>query len=139
MKERYSYRTETFNYFPFSKNHKKDINNRISDSDLQFKEVSPEHVQRMKELHRTMDEFGVKDPLKKASYINFKIEMMGNKVNEQAGDRIEEKAKEKLMFSKQNVVDQKQQQLEEIKKLHSKLFSQHIANKATIDFWDQQV
>lgn len=34
MQERYTYRTEALNYFPFSKNLKKDINNRISDSDI---------------------------------------------------------------------------------------------------------
>lgn len=59
----------------------------------------------MKELQKTMEQFGVIDPLKKASYINCKIEMMGNKVNEEAGDRVGEKAKAKLQLSQHIVID----------------------------------
>lgn len=68
------------NYFPFSKNVKKELINMISDSDIKFKDTAPGSDKIAQELSRTTDRFGVKDPEKRTTYINFKKDLMGSTV-----------------------------------------------------------
>ena len=79
------------NYFPFSKNTKKEVNNRISDHEL-FKKN--DDFGRVKELNSTLDEFNVKDGNKKATYINIKLDILGKQVEKLAEDRVKESVKQ---------------------------------------------
>jgi hypothetical protein len=88
MEEKLKYKEEVFDYFPFSKNQKKEINNRICDSDLGFNSKSPGNQIKIRELSKTMDQFGIKDPMKKANYVNFKLDLLGNQVHKLAQDRV---------------------------------------------------
>lgn len=52
----------------------------ISDSDIKFKDTAPGSDKIAQELSRTTDRFGVKDPEKRTTYINFKKDLMGSTV-----------------------------------------------------------
>lgn len=77
------------NFFPFSANRRKEVNNRISDFDINFssakKEASPELLGKITE---TADQLNVKDPAKRANWITMKARLFGQEVHQQAIDRV---------------------------------------------------
>ena len=84
------------NYFPFSKNKKKELCNRISDHD-QFKDLS---FDRVEGLNNTIDKFNVMDNNKKANYINIKLDILGKEVERLAEQRVKDTAKNNMDITK---------------------------------------
>ena len=90
------------NYFPFSKNKKREMNNRISDAD-QFKNKS---FERIEGLNNTIDKFNVRDDNKKANYINIKRDILGKEVERLAEQRVKESVKNDMDITKTKMHEQ---------------------------------